>query len=296
MLHELEQDGIRLNRDEPMSQHTAFRIGGAVTAMVFPDGEAQLIQVLARLKQTGTRPFILGNGSNLLAADEAIDKIVIKTSDGLSEIRRSGENTVYAAAGAQLSQIAVFAQNEGLSGLEFAHGIPGTLGGAIVMNAGAYGGEMAQVVTSVRYVDEQGEIAVATGDALGFAYRHSRFSHTDCVVLSAEIKLIPGNPADIRHKMDDLAARRRQSQPLNYPSAGSTFKRPKVGYAAAMIEEAGLKGYTVGGAKVSEKHAGFIVNHNKASCADVRQLMAHVQEVVFVHTGIMLEPEVEFIE
>jgi len=293
VIEQLEQSGLRVLRDEPLSQHTSFRIGGPVRGMVFPEGEAELIQAVKLLHEADIVPLLIGNGSNLLPADTPIDRIAIKTQDGVSHLERLEGNVIYASAGTRLSRLATFARDEGLTGLEFAHGIPGTLGGAIFMNAGAYGGEMAGVVRRVFYLDKNLTRQAAKGDDCTFSYRHSRFSDTKELILGAELALTPGDPAEIGARMAELAEKRRCSQPLDLPSGGSTFKRPKTGYAAAMIDEAGLKGYTIGGAQVSEKHAGFVVNCGGATCADVLAVMKHVQETVFARTGIRLEAEVE---
>lgn len=295
VIEALEQHGLRVLRDEPLALHTSFRIGGPVQAMVFPESEEQLILAVTRLHTAGITPLLLGNGSNILASDAPIDRIAIKTQDGVSRLERLDENTICASAGTRLARLATFARDEGLTGLEFAHGIPGTLGGAVFMNAGAYGGEMAGVVSRVHYLDHNFIRQVAEIDACAFAYRHSRFMDTKELILGAELTLTPGDPVEIGARMAALAEKRRTSQPLDLPSGGSTFKRPKTGYAAAMIDEAGLKGYTVGGAQVSEKHAGFVVNRGNATCTDVLAVMAHVQEVVYARTGIRLEPEVELV-
>jgi len=278
-----------------MQNHTSFRIGGPVGAMLFPAGEDALIRAVQQLELIGCTPLLIGNGSNLLAADDPIDRVVIKTHDGLSGCEQIDGRTIYVSSGTLLSRAAVFAQGLGLTGLEFAHGIPGTLGGALVMNAGAYGGEMAQVTAEVRYLDDFRTQRTASGEELAFSYRHSRFSGTNDVILGAVLTLAPGDPMEIQARMEELAAKRRTSQPLNLPSAGSTFKRPTGGYAAALIDEAGLKGFAMGGAQVSEKHAGFIVNRGGATCDDVRRLMAHVQETVLQQSGIALEPEVQLV-
>jgi len=295
VLTELNQSGVSIAWDEPMQNHTSFRIGGPVGAMLFPAGEDALIRAVQQLEQVGCTPLLIGNGSNLLAADGPIDRVVIKTHNGLSGCERIDDCTIYVSAGTLLSRAAVFAQGLGLTGLEFAHGIPGTLGGALVMNAGAYGGEMAQVTAEIRYLDESRAPQTGSGGDLAFSYRHSRFSDTDEVILGAVLTLSLGDPAVIQGKMDELAQKRRTSQPLNLPSAGSTFKRPKDGYAAALIDQAGLKGFTVGGAQVSEKHAGFVVNRGGATCDDVRRLMAHIQETVLRQSGVALEPEVQLV-
>jgi len=295
IIQTLQQNGLHIVENEPLSRHTSFRIGGSVRGMVFPKNEEELIQAVTLLQETGIAPLLIGNGSNLLASDDPIDRIAIKLHDGVSHMERLDGNAIYASAGSLLSRVAVFARDQGLSGLEFAHGIPGTLGGAIFMNAGAYGGEMAHVITRVYYLDNKLTRQTIENPECNFSYRHSCFMDTKELILSAEITLTSNNPAEIGARMTELAEKRRNSQPLEYPSGGSTFKRPKEGYAAAMIDEAGLKGYTVGGAQVSEKHAGFVVNRGGATCADVLRLMEHVQETVFARTGVLLEPEVELI-
>ena len=292
-IKQLKQAGLQVEERVPLSAHTSFRIGGPVRAMVFPSGETELILAARILREAGIAPLLIGNGSNLLADDGPIDRIAVKTYDGMYQIARLEGGTIYAPAGMLLARVATAARDVGLTGLEFAHGIPGTLGGAVYMNAGAYGGEMAQVVTQVRYLDEDLMERTLAGTEVGFAYRHSRFSETDEIILGAELTLQPGDSAEITAKMDELAAKRRASQPLEWPSGGSTFKRPAGGYAAALIEEAGLKGCIIGGAQVSEKHAGFVINRGGAMCADVLKLMARIQETVYQRTGIMLEPEVK---
>jgi len=296
IIAQLSQAGLRIAEEEPLSRHTSFRIGGPVRAMVFPAGEAELIEAIALLHAAGIEPLLIGNGSNLLASDGVIDRIAVKTHDGVAKLERlPQDNTIYASAGVLLSRVAVYAREFGLSGLEFAHGIPGTLGGAIFMNAGAYGGEMAQVLTRVHYLDETHTRQTMEGAQCGFSYRHSRFMDTKALILGAELSLAKGASGEIGARMAELAEKRRASQPLEFPSGGSTFKRPKDGYAAALIDEAGLKGYTVGGAQVSEKHAGFVINRGGATCIDVLRVMEHVQEVVYQRTGILLEPEVEMV-
>jgi len=248
----------------------------------------------------------MGNGSNLLVGDSSMDLIVINTTR-LNNIETNGsyksnsitdsQDAVFiqAESGVLLSKLAVFAFEQELTGLEFAHGIPGTLGGAVVMNAGAYDGEMKDVVCKTTFCDSQTGLSAIEAEEHEFAYRHSRFSNTNEIILSSILRLHKGDKESISEKMSNFSTRRSNSQPLNLPSAGSTFKRPKEGYAAALIEQAGLKGYAIGGAKVSEKHAGFIVNHANASFADVKALIEHVQETVFKHSGVELEPEVKFL-
>ena len=284
---------MRLLKDEPMKNHCSFRIGGPAEWFAEPASEEELIALYRQLRQEGAEPVIIGSGTNLLVADEGLDRVVIHIGAGLDGCAFDGE-TVYAGAGILLSRLAVAARDRGLSGLEFAHGIPGSLGGGVMMNAGAYGGEMKAVVTSVRYLDADGEVR-ETSDP-GFSYRHSRFAdEPGCVILGATLRLTPGDGAEIGARMRALTARRSASQPLNKPSAGSTFKRPASGYAAALIDESGLKGFTIGGAQVSEKHAGFVINTGDATCADVLKLMEHIRKTVEARYGVLLEPEVKIL-
>ena len=285
---------LEVLQDEPMSRHTTFRIGGPAKRMAFPSSREQLVLLMSFAKDYGANPLVIGNGSNLLVPDEGLDRLVIDTSANLNRVERGSGNTVLADAGATLARTADLACKSGLTGLEFAHGIPGTVGGGVCMNAGAYGGEMRQVVTEVTALYPDG-IRRFTGDQAEFAYRHSRFLEDGAVVLGAAVRLTPDDPAAIRQRMDDLMARRRASQPLEWPSAGSTFKRPEGYYAGTLIDQTGLKGLTVGGAQVSEKHAGFVINTGSATCADVRELIRRVQEAVYKAHGVRLEPEVRFV-
>lgn len=286
---------LEVLQDEPMSRHTTFRIGGPAKRMAFPSSREQLVLLLSFAKNYGANPLVIGNGSNLLVPDEGLDRLVIDTSANLNRVERGSGNTVLADAGATLARTADLACKSGLTGLEFAHGIPGSLGGAVSMNAGAYGGEMKDVVVSTRYLDHDLNLCEVVGAAHDFGYRHSVFSDTDCVVLGSTLALTPGDPAEIRARMLDLSERRRSRQPLDLPSAGSTFKRPAGGYAAALIDAAGLKGYAVGGAQVSEKHAGFVVNRGGATFDDVLRLMDHIRSEVLRTSGVELEPEVKII-
>ena len=284
---------MQLLRNEPMKNHCSFRIGGPAELFAEPASEEELIALCRHLREKGAEPVVIGSGTNLLVADEGLDRVVIHVGAGLDAIAFDGE-TVTAGAGIPLSRLALAARDRGLSGLEFAHGIPGSLGGGVIMNAGAYDGEMKDAVTSVRYLDADGEVR-ETSDP-GFAYRHSRFAdEPGCVILGATLRLTPGDPAEIGAKMRELMARRSASQPLDKPSAGSTFKRPASGYAAALIDGAGLKGFTIGGAQVSEKHAGFVINTGNAACADVLKLMEHIQKTVEARYGVLLEPEVKIL-
>ena len=282
----------KLLENEPMSRHTTLGIGGPVKAMFLPESEDEAAYVFGRCAELGVPYLVLGNGSNLLFSDDVHDIAVIKTA-GLNSVSADG-NVITAGAGVMLARIASAALTAGLTGFEFAHGIPGSLGGALVMNAGAYGGEMKDVVESVTVLKKDGRLEKYGIEQCGFSYRHSAFESGD-LVLSGRIRLEPGDRDAIKEKMNDLASRRREKQPLDMMSAGSTFKRPENGYAAALIDEAGLKGTRVGGAMVSEKHAGFLVNAGGATFDDFTGLMEKVQKTVFERSGIMLEPEVKII-
>ncbi len=284
--------------DVPLSRYTSFRIGGPARRMAFPQNGEQLILLLSRARELSARPFVLGNGTNLLFPDAGVDRLVIHTRD-MNRVTRveSDPCCLRAESGASLARVAMSACKLGLTGLEFAHGIPGSVGGAVCMNAGAYGGEMSQVVSSAAVLFPDEGIRTLTGETLGFSYRHSLLTdRPDGAVLSAVFHLQPGDPVAIKAKMDELMTRRKTSQPLEYPSAGSTFKRPEGHYAAALIDQCGLKGLTVGGAQVSEKHAGFVINTGRATCADVTALMAEIQTRVLAATGVRLDPEVKFVE
>ncbi|MBQ7566715.1 MAG: UDP-N-acetylmuramate dehydrogenase [Oscillospiraceae bacterium] len=282
---------LKLLTDEPLSRHTTFRIGGAAALMAFPSTAEVLSACLRHFASHGETPRILGAGSNILAPDEGLNEPVICLRE-LAAIRRVGDTHVEAEAGALLSRTAVFAKDAGLTGLEFAHGIPGTVGGAVYMNAGAYGGEICAVCDAVTVMSVTGDMREIAVDGGTFGYRTSRFEGTDDIIVSARFALSAGNPDAIGAQMAALAEKRRASQPLELPSAGSTFKRPAGGYAAALIDQAGLKGRAVGGAEVSRKHAGFVVNRGGATAADVRELMKIIQDTVEKESGIRLEPEV----
>lgn len=294
--NELSRQGMECMLEEPMSGHTSFKIGGPAALMVLPKSAEELQQAVLVIRSAGEKPLVMGNGTNLLVTDGKLHRAVVKTYNGLSAIIPTDERCLRVGAGALLSKTAGVARGLGLTGLEFAHGIPGTLGGAVVMNAGAYGGEMSQVLRDVTVLDQAGGIQTLPVADLDLGYRHSRFENGDEIILEATIALTTGDPGKIQAQMSALAAKRRESQPLNMPSAGSTFKRPKTGYAAALIQEAGLKGCRIGGAQVSEKHAGFVVNRGGATFADVRALMNHVQKKVFRQSGVQLELEVRVIE
>ena len=283
---------LELRFDEPMAKHTSFRIGGPVEAMAFPKTAAQLSQIFKTSAILDFKPVILGAGTNVLAPDEGMKGLVICLKDCLEGMEQISDTEIRVGAGATMTRAAVFAANLGLSGLEFAHGIPGTVGGGVYMNAGAYGGEICQVCKSVDVMDFDGNIRTFTKEEMEFSYRHSALEDQGGVVVCAVFSLLPKPTEEIREKMKELMGKRSASQPLDKPSAGSAFKRPVGGYAAALIDQAGLKGYRVGGAAISTKHAGFAVNLGDASAADVKTLLEQVSDIVFEKSGIRLEPEV----
>lgn len=286
---------LELREQEPMNRHTTFRVGGPVTLMALPKREEELAPILRAAAQEGITPFFLGKGSNLLVADQGADAFLIKLAGGLTRLELVGETSLYVGSGVTLAQAAVFAASHGLTGLEFAHGIPGTLGGGVFMNAGAYDGEMAQVITWVDCLDLEGQPHRLPLDQLELGYRKSLFSRQPWLITGAELTLQKGDPQAIREKMADLAQRRRSKQPLEYPSAGSTFKRPVGHFAGGLIEQCGLKGTAVGGAQVSEKHAGFVVNTGGATCGEILDLIRLVRRRVLEETGVTLEPEVRLL-
>ena len=283
---------MELAMEEPMAKHTSFRIGGPVEVMAFPKNTEELAKLMKTSILLHVTPAILGAGTNILAPDEGIRGLVICLKDCMDGMEQLDDTHIRVAAGVTMTRAAVYAASLGLGGLEFAHGIPGTVGGGVYMNAGAYGGEICQVCESVEVMDRQGNISAMDGCGLGFSYRHSIFEDSDSIVLSAVFRLTPTDTDQIREKMADLMNRRKASQPLNLPSAGSAFKRPAGGYAAALIDQAWLKGFCVGGAGVSEKHAGFVVNHGSATAADVKEVLRQVSDRVFEASGIRLVPEV----
>ena len=283
---------LEVRFDEPLANHTSFRIGGPAEVMAFPKTREELSELLKMSAMLDIQPVILGAGTNVLAPDQGLAGLVICLKDCLGGMEQTGENTICVMAGVTMTRAAVFAANLGLSGLEFAHGIPGTVGGGVYMNAGAYGGEIKDVCVAVEVMDRSGNIRRLTGEEMGFSYRHSVLEESGDIVISAEFRLIPAPVEEIKGKMKELMGKRSASQPLDLPSAGSAFKRPVGGYAAALIDQAGLKGFTVGGAAISTKHAGFAVNLGGATAADVRSLLAQVSDLVFEKSGIRLEPEV----
>lgn len=286
---------LPVEREVPMSKFTSFRVGGPARRMACPGSREELVILMGLAEDCGARPFVMGNGTNLLVPDEGLDRLVIRTAGEMCEVKTVDDVTIEADAGISLARLAVFAQSMGLTGLEFAHGIPGSLGGAVFMNAGAYGGEMKQVVTEVTVLTKDGIRRIPAKDC-DFGYRHSAFSDGKSTILGAKLHLEKGDKEQIGAKMAELMGKRKASQPLEYPSAGSTFKRPEGYFAGTLIQETGLKGLTVGGAQVSEKHAGFIINIGGATCGDVRTLIKLVQDKVMEAQGVHLEPEVRIIE
>ncbi len=277
---------------EPMSAHTSFRIGGAAELMAFPKSAEELSALLREAAYLGCPMAILGAGTNVLAPDLGIAGLVICLKDALEGMEHLEGDRIRVSAGVTMTRAAVFAANRGLSGMEFAHGIPGTVGGGVYMNAGAYGGEICQICESVDVMDADGNIQTLSGSEMEFSYRHSRLEDAGGIVLSAIFRLTPADPEQIKARMRELQAKRSASQPLDKPSAGSAFKRPTQGYAAALIDQAGLKGYRVGDAAISEKHAGFAVNLGNATAADVKELLNRVSDIVYERSGVRLEPEV----
>ncbi len=290
----LGEDKVRF--DEPLKDHTSFKIGGPADALVIVSNAGELKKTIEYAREEGEEFFLLGNGSNVLASDEGYRGIVIKLEGEFDEAKVDGE-IITAGAGITLSKLAGLAMNSSLTGLEFASGIPGTLGGALFMNAGAYGGEMKQIVTRVRVLSFEGtcEILELTNEEMQFSYRHSILKEKNYIALGCEMKLEKGDKEAIGSYMRELALKRKEKQPLEYPSAGSTFKRPEGYFAGKLIEDAGLGGYSVGGAQVSEKHKGFVINKGGASAKDVKDLIDHVIKTVEEKDGVTLEPEVLFL-
>ena len=286
--------GMKLLENEPMAGHSSFRIGGPVRALASPSDVTGLSKLCDILKEHHVAPFILGNGTNILFPDEGLEDLFIVSTEKLQKLFLLPDGAIYAEAGVSLARVAAFAQENGLTGLEFAGGIPGTLGGGCLMNAGAYGGEMKDVVESVvyLYIPDQCMYEIENSNC-AFGYRQSMFQKTPgCIILSAVLRLQEGDRQAIAERMHELGEKRRKNQPLDYPSAGSAFRRPEGHFAAALIDGAGLKGYRVGDAQVSEKHAGFVVNRGSATSHDVYDLMMFVRNTVYRDTGVFLEPEI----
>jgi UDP-N-acetylmuramate dehydrogenase len=295
MLKELKTviDESKIKINVPMSSYTTFKTGGNADIMLCPTSTEELRNIVKFFYESKTPYYVLGNGSNLLVSDSGLKKPVIYIGRNFNSIEQF-DDCITANAGAYLSTIAKKACEASLSGFEFAAGIPGTLGGALIMNAGAYGGEMKDVVEAVSFIDPLGDEHVVSGEEMEFSYRRSVLSDTDCIITGASLKLHYGNKSDIAEKMAELAAKRREKQPLEYASAGSTFKRPTGYFAGALIESCNLKGKTIGGAQVSEKHAGFIINKGNASTKDILELINYIRETVYNTHGVILETEVKY--
>ena len=286
------EDNVKI--DEDMKKHTTFKAGGKAAFLVTPDSEEKVKELIRFFKENEIANYIIGNGSNLLVRDEGFDGVILEIGSKLSEVVVN-ENKITAQAGALLSKTANQAYKSGLSGMEFASGIPGSVGGGVAMDAGAYGGELKDIVETVTMCDENGDEITLTVDEMDFSYRHSIVQDKNYIVLSATFALTPGEPEKILETMNDLNQRRRDKQPLEYPSAGSTFKRPEGYFAGKLIQDAGLKGYSVGGACVSEKHSGFVINKGGATATDIITLIGDVQKIVKEKFGVELEPEVKIL-
>ena len=280
-------------KDELMKKHTTFRVGGPADWLVTPTEEEQIREVVNLLRTENVPYYVMGNGSNLLVGDKGDRGVIIQLGKNLSQIRMTEEGVLYAQAGALLSKIAAEALSQSLTGFEFASGIPGTLGGAVMMNAGAYGGEMKHVLKDALALTANGELRVLPVEQMELGYRTSIFAQNGDIVLSAQIRLQEGSPEEIRAYMDELKEKRITKQPLEYPSAGSTFKRPEGYFAGKLIEDTGLRGFQVGGAQVSEKHCGFVINKEQATAADILSLIEQVSDRVEAKFGVRLEPEVK---
>ena len=290
-----ESFGCNYTENESMIEHTTFRIGGPADLFVVPTTVEGLAAVVSACNKEGIYCFILGNGSNVLVSDKGIRGVVVSTAACLNNIELIGAYEIKCGAGVKLSRLSDLACENSLTGAEFAWGIPGTVGGAVYMNAGAYDGEMKDILVSCEYLTPDGELHTMLADEMDLSYRHSAFSENGYVIVSATVRLKAGDKGEIRAKMDDFMHRRKSKQPLEFPSAGSTFKRPVGGFAAALIDECGLKGYSVGGAEVSEKHAGFVINKGGATCFDVMRLVEHIKKEVFLNKSINLECEIRVI-
>lgn len=295
LLQTAEELGCPYNLGEPMSGHTSFRIGGPADLYLAPTDKEMLATLFALCNRLGLPVTVLGNGSNMLVSDKGIRGVVISTAGALNGLEWVGGCDIVCGAGVKLSRLCSFALEHSLGGLEFAWGIPGTAGGAAYMNAGAYDGDMSQVLVECEHITPEGDIVWLPAEQLELGYRTSVYAGNGCLITALRVRLHPESPENIRTKMDDLIGRRRSKQPLEWPSAGSVFKRPQGGFAGTMIEQCGLKGYTIGGAQVSEKHAGFIINVGDATCFDVQRLVEHIQQEVFLRFSVKLECEIKMI-
>lgn len=287
--------GAVTEENAPMSKYTSFKTGGNADLFIIPASVDSLSQIIKKCNELNIKPFIMGNGSNLLVTDNGYKGVIIKIGSNLSSMKLLDENTIECESGVMMKALCNFALDNSLSGLEFAFGIPGNLGGAVYMNAGAYGGEMKDVLYSCTHIDNDGNIGTLTKDQLDLGYRRSAYTENGYTIISATLKLQKGDKTEIKEAMNDKLRRRKDKQPLEFPSAGSTFKRPEGYFAGALIEDCNLKGYTIGGAQVSEKHAGFVINRGGATSTDILNLIKHIQDTVFEKHGVKLETEVKII-
>ncbi len=287
--------GAVVEENAPMSKYTSFKTGGNADLLIIPASVDSLSQIIKKCKALNIKPFVMGNGSNLLVTDSGYKGVMIKIGSNLSSMKMLDENTIECESGVMMKALCNFALDNSLSGLEFAFGIPGNLGGAVYMNAGAYGGEMKDVLYSCTHIDSDGNIGTLTKDQLALGYRRSAYTDNGYTIISATLKLQKGDKTEIKEAMNDKLRRRKEKQPLEFPSAGSTFKRPEGYFAGALIEDCQLKGYTIGGAQVSEKHAGFVINRGGATSTDILNLIKHIQDTVFQKYGVKLETEVKII-
>lgn len=288
--------GCRVRYNEPLSIHTTFKIGGDCSLYIEVDKISQLSEIIKLCNQQSLNYYIIGKGSNLVVADKGVDKVIISLSGDMKRIEKIGEDTLYCGAGCSLAGLCKEAEKLNLSGLEFAWGIPGSVGGAAFMNAGAYGGEMKDVILSVHHVDKDGNVGKIRGEDLNFGYRHSIYKENGFVITGITLRLSFDNKIEIHNRMEEYMNRRKEKQPLNYPSAGSVFRRPEGNYAGTLIERCGLKGKTIGGAQVSPKHAGFIVNIGGATAENVKELVSLVQKTVKDETGYELKREIIYLD
>ncbi len=287
--------GVDFFENAPMNKHTSFKTGGNANLLIIPDSIDSLQQIIKKCKELNIKPFVMGNGSNLLVTDNGYKGVIIKIGAQLSGLKMLDDNTIYCESGVMMKTLCNFALENSLSGLEFAFGIPGNLGGAVYMNAGAYGGEMKDVLYSCTHIDNDGNIGTLTKDQLDLGYRRSAYTDNSFTIISATLKLQKGDKTEIKDAMNDKLRRRKEKQPLEFPSAGSTFKRPEGYFAGALIEDCNLKGYSIGGAQVSEKHAGFVINRGGATSTDILNLIKHIQDTVYAKHGVKLETEVKII-
>ena len=292
----LDEFNYEFKLNEPLSKHTSFKIGGDALIYLSVENEEQIKEIVSKCIELDIKYYILGKGSNVLFSDNGFEGVVISTSEKFNEIRRISENEIECDAGVKLSALCNYALENSLTGFECLYGIPGTVGGAIITNAGAYGSEVSDVAVEVNHIDNNGQFGSFIGDEIEFSYRHSAYEDNGFIICSVVFVCEKGEKSEIKAKMDELIEKRKDKQPLEFPSAGSTFKRPIGGYAAALIEEAGLKGLSVGDAEVSTKHSGFVINKGAATCKDTLELIKQIKEKVYEHSGIMLECEVRIVE